>query len=134
MTKRTVQPKKSGTKRAGEKPVDAEIRRAAERIGIPPEEVARQRRDREEQRLIADRVGEKLILACDQLGEELAAIADIAGGGGNGGDDAYVMNALVTLWRLRWDLGLFPNKVEHGIVDDRSDDDESEQAAEGGAL
>ncbi len=31
MTKRTVQPKKSGTKRANENPIDPEIRRAAKR-------------------------------------------------------------------------------------------------------
>ncbi len=113
---------------AAEQPVDAEIRRAAERIGIPAEELVRQRRDREEERLIRDRVGEKLVLACDQLGEQLATLADNAGGGGCGASDANVMDALLTVWRLRWDLGLFPSKVSHAI-----ESDEGEQSAEGGA-
>ncbi len=114
------------TKNAAEQPVDDEIRRAAERIGIPSEELVRQRRNREEERLIRDRVGERLVLVCDQLGEELATIADSAGGGGCGGNDANVMDALLTVWRLRWDLGLFSSKVSHVV-----DDEQAEQAAGG---
>jgi hypothetical protein len=95
MTKKKIAQSKPRTKRAAEKPVDAEIRRAAERMGIPLPEYA-----------LKGLVAPMLVKACDQLGEEIAACADC------GGDSDNVVDALLTLWKLRWELGLTPNHVE----------------------
>jgi len=85
-------------KRPTEKPVDAEIRRAAERAGIDSPE------DRAHDRIVAA-IGPKLALACDQLGEEIASYRDPNAGG----DFSNVVDALYTIWSVRWELGLTPN-------------------------
>lgn len=123
-TKRTVNQKNQGTKQAAEAAsFTAEILARAKKIGIPPEAVVEQDRERDEERLIRDRVGPYLLRACDQLGEELATYEEPA----NSGDSTNVRAALHTLWKLRWDLGMFSDK------EPRDDDDQAEQAAEGGA-
>jgi hypothetical protein len=78
---------------------------------------------------IAAAIGPRLVLACDQLGEEIAAIADSAGGAGRGGDDHNVVDVLLNLWKIRWELLLTPNAV----VKADEDDDSDEQATDGAA-
>jgi hypothetical protein len=93
------------------RPVDAELRRAAERIGIPvltPEQEAERRADEAARDRLVTWIAPTLVHACDQLGEEIAAIAD---SGGTGFDAENVIDALKLLWKLRWELGLTPKDV-----------------------
>jgi hypothetical protein len=112
MTKKSVSRKPSTNKRPEAPVPEGEVERAAARAGIPPrlsEEQQKQQdlKDRLRFELARD-IAPGLVLACDQLSEEIAAIAEGAGGAGNGGDDANVIDALLTLWKLRWELGLTP--------------------------
>jgi hypothetical protein len=93
-------------------PVDAEIRRAAERAGIPvPLTEAQQARQELKDRLrdeFSQGIAPNLLLACEQLSEEVAAIA---AAGGTSDDNANVVDALLSLWKIRWELGLTPKHV-----------------------
>jgi hypothetical protein len=42
-----------------------------------------------------------LIRACELLSEEIATIADA----GDGGDNHNVIDALLSIWRVRWEIG-----------------------------
>lgn len=57
-------------------------------------------------RHVTTRFGEQLVMVCDQLGEEIATMAERDGGAGGLEDNANVIDALLTLWRIRWELGL----------------------------
>jgi hypothetical protein len=110
-TKKLAKSKATRTQRATEKPVDAEIRRAAERAGTPvltPEQEAERRADEAARHRLVTWIAPTLVHACDQLGEEIAAIAD---SGGTGSDAENVVDALLLLWKLRWELGLTPKDV-----------------------
>jgi hypothetical protein len=82
-------------------PVDHEIRRAAERAGIPlipagdTSAIGRARAE------LVRGIGPTLVKACDQLSEELAAMCEVADS-----DVENVLGALHTLWCLRWELGM----------------------------
>jgi hypothetical protein len=115
MTKRKVSTKPKGTK---DKPVSAEIRRAAERAGIPllpagDESALGRARDQ-----IAAALAPDLVRACDSLGEELASIEQLGGG-----DNSNVIDALSYLWRVRAELGI----LQDGITWD----EQAKQAAGG---
>src|SRR5690349_6437651 len=100
---------RSRGKQKTETPLPAdEIPRAAARARLPPhalpaaERIAIEDRTREQ---ITGAIAPGLALACDQLGEEIASIAE---NGGHGDDYANVADALLTVWRIRWELGLTP--------------------------
>jgi hypothetical protein len=110
-TKTLPKSKPTRTKRTAEKLVNAEIRRAAARAGIHvhtiDREVERRANDAAHARLVTW-IAPALVHACDQLGEEIATIAD---SGGTRSDANNVVDTLLLLWKLRWELGLTPKDV-----------------------
>ena len=96
------------TKRAVEKPVDAEIKRAAERAGIPASVVERKMsRPELVERLCRD-FGETLVLTSDLVAESLAAAHERNPGGGI---TENLREVHVALWKMRWELGLLPSDL-----------------------
>lgn len=128
MTKKIRPQSKRGTKAklvatergANSKGENPEIRRAAERakLSVSPslerkEEANAGTPDPYEaaMRHVTSRFGEALIRACDQLGQELARAAEWQAWGKGAFDADNIMEALLTLWQLRWELGLTPCHV-----------------------
>lgn len=56
-------------------------------------------------------VSESLALACDQLGETIAGLHSDVQGINSCSYEQNALDALTTLWRARWELGLLPNKL-----------------------
>jgi hypothetical protein len=91
-----------------EAPVDAEIRRAAERAGIPVLTIEREverRADEAAHNRLAKALAPDLVLASEYISEELANVENA--GGGDGYDNALLLSALHKIWQIRWSLGLY---------------------------
>lgn len=115
----------------GPLPPDA-IFRAAERAGVkptipPPRDPAVKAAEEAAHDRIVAVIGPKLVLACDQLGEEIASYREPHAGG----DFSNVVDALYTIWSVRWELGLTPNAAAKAAeVDAAMDRDCAEVMAE----
>lgn len=108
MTKKKIAQPKRRTKRSAEKPVDAEIQRAAERAGIRPFTP----RDRAARNLVRS-IGDKIVQASDILAEQLAQMVS---------DKDYERLNMFgeihhRLWEIRWDLGLVRTRASEKAVD-----------------
>jgi hypothetical protein len=98
-------------------------KRTAEKLSIPPlptpGQQARIDLDARARAQVVYAIAPDLAQACDELGEEIASIA-----ASGSGDYANVADALLSVWKVRWELGLTPKRLAKL--------DESAQA-EGGA-
>jgi hypothetical protein len=92
---------KRETKRATEKPVDAEIRRAAERAGVAPKFIDPDSDPATQLSFLKDH----LVRATDLVSETLASVEDQNSRDSFDSDGIRdnLSDVLLTLWRIRWE-------------------------------
>jgi hypothetical protein len=88
------------------------ILRAAERLNGKPEKTSADHYDAAV-RHVSGLVGEHIVRACDQIGEEIATYAehDCI----NVESLGNIADALLSLWRVRWELGMTDRDVTYKV-------------------